>query len=160
MSDTRTNIGKLVFISTTLPATNNAAGFEALTWTEVEGVVAAPQLGVTHNMIDIPTLKTGYTRGVKGARTGVNASLSIRIIDGDSSQATLRSTADDDQGAIAIKIGTPAVGASALAAGDTVQYAQGVLHSYQENPIDTSSYEGFTTSFRQNEPTVNSTEPA
>ena len=159
---TRNNIGKSVYYSTALPATNDAAGFEALTWVELEFPETLPQFGVTNNNIDIPDLKSGFTKGSKGAASGVDSQGSFRI-DGSAlatGQAAFKTLCDSPGGACAVKIGTGTGTAQALAAGDAVEYAQGYVHSYQENQATDSSYEGAVYNFKQNALTVKGTEPA
>ena len=159
---TRNNIGKTIYFSATLPATNNAAGFEALTWLEIEYPQTLPQFGVTHAAIDVPDLKSGFTKGGKGAATGVDSQGSHRIEASAlaTNQATFRALCDSAGGAVALKIGTGSGTDAALVSGDPVEYAQGFVHSYQENQATNDSFEGFVYSFRQNELTVKDTEPA
>lgn len=154
------HIGSSIYISTTLPATNDAAGFEALTWTEVNGLVQLPQLGFTHSMIDIPDLKTGKDSAVKGAGRGVDTQMMFREVASDTGQTSLKTQGDDEDGVLAIKIGEGSGTGAALTTGDPVQYAQGIVHSYLPNQGNSTSYEGFSVSFRQNEVTVVATEPA
>ena len=159
---TRTNIGKTIYFSTTLPATNDAAGFEALTWVELEFPETLPQFGVTNNNIDVPDLKSGFTKGTKGAASGVDSQGSNRI-DGSvlsTGQAAFKTLCDGASGACAIKIGTGSGAAAALVATDPVEYAQGYVHSYQENQATDSSYEGFVYNFKQNALTIKDEEPA
>lgn len=157
---TRTNIGKSLYVSAALPATNNAAGFEALAWTEVEGVQSLPQLGFTHAIIDIPDLKSGRTEAAKGSGSGTDASMSFRMVDADAGQALLKTASDSPTGVMSIKIGTGSGTANALATGDPVQYAQGFVHSYLEIQGDSTTHEGFTASFRQNDLTIIDDQPA
>ena len=159
---TRNNIGKSIYFSTTLPATNDAAGFEALTWVELEFPETLPQFGVTNNNIDVPDLKSGFTKGTKGAASGVDSQGSNRI-DGSvlaTGQAAFKTLCDGASGACAIKIGTGSGAAAALVATDPVEYAQGYVHSYQENQATDSSYEGFVYNFKQNALTIKDEEPA
>lgn len=153
------NIGRTLYISDALPATNDAAGFEALTWTRVNGEIRLPQLGVDHGVIDVPFLD-GFTVGLKGAGAGVDATMEFSIVSGDSGQSTLQTQADDSGGVLSIKIGRGSGTAGALVTGDPVQYAQGFVRGYQENEITNTTYEGFTVTFRQNDFTVTATEPA
>jgi len=160
MSTTRNHIGKTFYVSAALPATNDAAGFEALSWTEVKGLQQLPQLGVSHANIDVPDLKSGFTSGIKGAATGVDASAAFRFLDSsDPGQVILKDQANHAQGNISVKIGTGSGTDNALTSGDTVQYAQGYAHSYQEMQGDSTTHEGFTVSFHQNDFTVDGTEP-
>jgi len=159
---TRNNIGKSIYFSTTLPATNDAAGFEALTWVELEFPETLPQFGVTNNNIDVPDLKSGFTKGTKGAASGVDSQGSNRI-DGSvlaTGQAAFKTLCDGASGACAIKIGTGSGAAAALVTGDPVEYAAGYVHSYQENQATDSSYEGFVYNFKQNALTIKDEEPA
>lgn len=155
-------IGTTLYISTTLPATNDAAGFAALTWTKVNGLQTAPQFGVSHNDIPVPDLQTGFTSGVKGAGTGNDSTMTFRAVAGDTGQAALRTAADagGDGGNIAVKVGIGSGTAQALVTGDPVQYAQGYVHSYVENQRTDSTHEGFSVNFRQNALTIEDTEPA
>lgn len=159
---TRNHIGKKIFFSSTLPATNDAAGFEALTWTELETPQTLPQFGITHANIDVEDLGSGFTKGVKGAASGVDSQGSCRIVDSElaTGQATFADLCKSAGGDVALKIGTGSGTAGALAEGDPVVYAQGYVHSYQENQATVSNYEGFVYSFKQNEPEIIDAEPA
>lgn len=159
---TRNNIGKSIYYSTTLPATNDAAGFEALTWVELEHPQTLPQFGVTNANIDVPDLKTGFTKGTKGAASGVDSQGSNRIEASEltTNQLAFKTLCDSAGGDCAIKIGTGSGAAAALVAGDPVEYAQGYVHSYQENQATDSTHEGFVYNFKQNALTVKDEEPA
>lgn len=159
---TRNHIGKSLFFSATLPATNDAAGFEALTWTELEYTQSLPQFGVTHANIDVPDLKSGFTSGVKGAASGDNTTGSCRIVDSalTTAQAAFKAICESAGGNIALKIGTGSGTANALVATDPVSYAQGYVHSYKPVQATDSAHEGFTYGFKQNAPTVDDEEPA
>jgi hypothetical protein len=157
---TQNHIGKTLYVATAHPATNNASGFEALTWVQVKGPITLPQLGVTHSMTDIPDLATGFTSAVKGAAQGVDTTMTFRTVSGDTGQAQ----AVDNDGALSVKIvtgsGADSGDGPAPVTGDAVEYAQGIAHSYQPNQADNSSYEGFQVGFRQNGFTVPGTQPA
>ena len=159
---TGSHIGKTIYVAEAIPATNNAAGFEALTWVKVDGVQTLPQLGVSHADIAIPDLQTGFTAGVKGAGTGNDSTMTFRKVDADAGQEDVRGLADaggtGGNGSIKIVKGSGAN--QAPATGDPVQYAQGYLHSYIEIQGDDSTHEGFSVNFRQNDLTVDATEPA
>jgi len=156
---TKNNIGKTLYISAALPATNDAAGFEALTWTKVNGVQSLPQLGVSGANIDVPDLQTGFTAGVKGAMSGNESTAAFRKVASDTGQALALTTANSPEGLCSIKIGRGSDTDEALQTGDPVQYAQGYLNGYLEIQGDTTTHEGFTVSFKQNDFTVDATEP-
>lgn len=162
MTTTGSHIGKTIWISAALPATNTAAGFAALTWTKVNGVQTLPQLGVSHADIAVPDLQTGFTAGIKGAGTGNDSTATFRKVPTDAGQALARTTADagGTLGACSIRIVKGSGVDQAPVAGDPVQYAQGYLHSFIEIQGDDSSHEGFSVNFRQNALTVDATVPA
>ena len=159
---TRNNIGKSIFYSTVLPATNDKAGFEALTWVELEFPETLPQFGVTNANIDVPDLKSGFTKGTKGAASGVDSQGSFRIDSSElaTGQAAFKTLCDGPSGSCAIKIGTGSGAAQALVSGDPVEYAAGYVHSYQENQATDSSFEGAVYNFKQNALTIKDSEPA
>lgn len=158
---TGSHIGKTIYVAEALPATNNAAGFEALTWVKVNGVQTLPQLGVTHSDIPVADLQTGFTSGIKGAATGNDSTMTFRMVASDAGQEDVRNRANagGTGGAASIKIVKGSGADQAPATGDPVQYAQGYLHSYVEIQGDDSSHEGFSVNFRQNALTVDATNP-
>ena len=157
---TTTNfIGDTLYVASALPATNDAAGFEALTWVKVEGIQQLPQLGVTHANNDVPDLQTGFTTGIKGAGTGVESQITCREVVSDTGQANLRTLGDDAQGEGSVKIGTGTGANQALQNPDVVEYAQGYFHSFQKNQGNDTNHRGFTVTFHQNALGVTGVEP-
>jgi hypothetical protein len=156
------HIGTKLAIATGRPATNDAAGFAALTWVKVNGVQTLPQLGVSHSDIPVPDLQTGFTAGIKGAGTGNDSTMTFRMVPTDTGQGNLRTLANagGTGGACSVKIVKGTGTAQAPATGDPVQYAQGYAHSYIEIQGDDTSHEGFSVNFRQNALTVDATQPA
>lgn len=153
---TGSHIGKTIYISEAVPATNTAAGFAALTWTKVAGVQVLPQLGVSHSNIDVSDLETGFTKGIKGAGSGNDSTASFRDVAGDEGQATIRSLANagGDGGVASIRIVKGRGADRAPVAGDPVEYAHGYFHSYVKVQGDDSSHEGFSVNFKQNDLTI------
>jgi len=157
---TENNIGKTLYIATAVPANNDADGFEALSWVKVNGVQSLPQLGISHSMIDVPDLQSGFTSSLKGAATGVDTTMTFRTVDSDTGQANLEAQAVDQSGLLSVKLVKGSGAAQAPAAGDPVEYAQGIAHSFQPNQGDNSTFEGFQVGFKQNDFTVIGTEPS
>ncbi len=153
---------KAVYVADEQPATNNAAGFEALTWTRVAHPVTGPAFGISHANIDVPNLETGFTLGAKGAGTGSDSEMSFANVASDAGQALLKTMAETGGigGYGSIKIARILTPGAEPATGAAVQYATGYFHSFTENAADTTSYEGFSCNFKQNAPAVNATEPA
>ena len=156
---TKTHLGKQVFISTGVPATNDDTGFEAMTWVRINGFVGGLQLGFTANNVDIPDIAEGITLGAKGMRSGNDSTASFRNVASDTGQTNVKGYANDASSAHSVKIISAGVSVDAVA-GDAVQYAQGYFHSFLENEIAEGGYEGFAVNFRQNAATVNGTEPS
>ena len=161
------NIGKRVFIAEGLPATNDAAGFEALTWVEIADPQVIGALGVSNANVDVPNLSTGFTSGVKGAGTGNEVAMTFAMKAGDAGQALSRTLANTpgDGADCSLKIIKPSGargvdGKLAIVVGDPVQYAHGYFGGYAENQADTTTHEGFTGTFKQNDYTVDAVEPA
>lgn len=156
---TQNHLGKSIFVSAANPATNDAAGFEALTWTEVAGLQQLPQFGVTHAGIDVPDLKSGFTGAIKGAASGKDSQMIFRTVASDAGAAILLAQANDNTGELSVKVVTGSGTNNAPVTGDPVQYAQGYCHSHEENQGTDSTHEGFTVSLKQNDFTIKATEP-
>lgn len=157
------HLGTTYYVSAALPATNDATGFEALTWTELGDVMQGPQLGYEHEQIDIPaTLKNAYVKSVKGPGKGVDTPIQCLYdpTSVDAGQAIVIAAADDDDGHLSIKAAKGSGTDNAVQTGDPVTYAQGYAHSYLPNQATSTSYEGFSVSFRSNAKSVTDTEPA
>jgi len=161
---TANHIGKTLYVAQALPATNNAGGFEALTWVQVKGIQTLPVFGVSHSGIDVPDLATGFTQSVKGAAAGRDSTFTFRRIAADAGQIDVQEQAADEAGLGSIKIVTGSGADSGdgpiPATGDRVIYAQGYFHSFEPNQATDSTFEGATVSFRQNAVEVEATEPA
>lgn len=159
MTQTPNHIGDTIWYALALPATNNKEGFEALTWVEAVGHQTLPQFGITHAMIEVKDLKTGFTAASKGAAQGVDTTMAFRGISGSTAQAALQETADDNDGEISLKVVKGSGPKNAPATGDPVKYAQGILHSNQPNKGDDTTHEGFSVNFRQNDFTIEDVHP-
>ncbi|MEM7778199.1 MAG: hypothetical protein AAF732_21655 [Pseudomonadota bacterium] len=160
---TKNDIGKRIYVAAAVPATNDAAGFEALTWVWARYHVTLPQLAMTHNEIEIPDMEEGFNQTVKGAASGVPTTMDFRIDDGDRAnpgQVVVKTQAIDEDGILSVKIVDGSGVNGAPATGDLVQYAQGITHSFQLNQGTTDSYEGFQATFKPNQRPVDATEPS
>jgi hypothetical protein len=161
---TANQIGLTLYGVAGVPATNNKAGFEALTFVQLKGTQMLPSFGVTHGNIDVSDLGTGFTSGVKGAATGSDSTFTFHGTGADTGVATAIVAANNEAGLYSLKIvrgtGTDSGDGPAPVAGDIVQYAQGYLHSYVLNPKDDASFEGGTINFKQNDVTVDDVEPS
>jgi len=152
---------KAIYVSTSLPATNTEAGFEALTWVRVAHPVVGPQFGVSNANIDVPNLETGFTLGAKGAGSGQDSTMTFATVAADAGQVALKglAAAGGPGGNCSIKVARISAPGGDPATGAALTFAQGYAHSYIENPADTTSYEGFTVNFKQNAAAVSGTAP-
>tara|TARA_R110000787_G_scaffold6179_10_gene21992 strand:+ start:1310 stop:1798 length:489 start_codon:yes stop_codon:yes gene_type:complete len=159
---TSNQIGLTIFGVAGVPATNNLAGMEALTFVQLKGTQMLPSFGVTHANIDVSDLGTGFTSGVKGAATGNDSTFTFHGDGTDTGIATAITAANAQSGLYTLKIvrgtGADSGDGPAPATGDVVSYAQGYLHTFALNPKDDSSFEGGTINFKQNNFTVDGTQ--
>jgi hypothetical protein len=161
---TNHNIGLTLYGVAGAPATNNKAGFEALTWVQLKGTQDLPVFGVTHNNIDVSDLGTGFTSGVKGAATGNDTTITYHGDGTDTGIATAIVAANAQSGVYSLKIvrgsGADTGDGPAPVVGDVVEYAHGYLHTYAKNALNDSTSEGASINFKQNAASVNDVEPS
>ena len=168
MVDSISHIGTTVYYSATLPATNTAAGFEALTWIQITRPVSAPRFGVEHNTVTAELL-SGFSDQARGAGRGRTTEMmfSDDVTNGvrATGQAGIRAIAAAGGGDVALKVGrgsgSPlADGGLALVEGDPVEYAVGFVHSLTSTEKTAGAYLGFSMGFTQRLIEVYDNEPA
>jgi len=140
------DITSKLYIATGVPATFDKAGYEAMTWVQVKGIVSVGTIGVTDAIIDVPDLETGFTKGVKGARTGTDTPVAMREIKADPGQVAFKAACAAFT-EYSFKVLEPA-------ASDEVEYISGLPKDWQRNERSTASYAGFTATIRANYPSV------
>jgi len=155
----RNYIGSTLYASAALPATNDAAGFEALTWTKVNKNTTLPTFGFTHALTTADPLESGITEKVKGMGVGQASDIACELVDADAGQAILRTTSRDAAGNMSFKVGFGSGAANVLVTGDEVIYAQGITHSYREVEGNGTTSRGFLSTFDQTLVEINATEP-
>lgn len=96
---------------------------------------------VTDAMIEVPNLESGFTKAIKGARSGDEISIPYEGDGTDAGQIALKDAADSRSGEYSIIVRKPD-GQSAA--------ASGILHSFKVNDETTSDYEGGSAMFRLN----------
>lgn len=138
---TETSIKKRCYISLTKPATNTIAGYTALTWSKIGGVVTIGQIGFNHATIEAPDLETGITQTLKGARSGTGGQIAFRQITADAGQTAV-ATANEGETEVALQIVDPD--------GTNSDYWTGIIHSLVDNEASTTTYEGSTFTFVPN----------
>lgn len=156
----KNHLNKAIFIATAHPATHDAAGFAALSWTKVDGLQILPQLGRTHNVNRVDDLTAGESIPIKGAAQGQDSTGTHYTKDGDAGQTALKTVCDDADGIVSVRIVQLDGPDAAAVAGNAVEYAKGVAHSFLPNAGDSNNEDGFTWGFAQKGVTVTGTIPA
>lgn len=95
MADIRLSVGTAFYISTTLPATYDEAGFDAISnWIEVGEVETIGEFGGEATITPFIPLKTGVVKKRKGSIDYGTATVSIGRLVGDTGQAALKAAFD------------------------------------------------------------------
>lgn len=146
-------IGSVVSVAPGVPAAFTKAGYEALTWTVVNGLQVAPIPGMETATIDVPDLTTGITKREKGASSGRETEMGFRDVNGDTGQTNVKTYAAPSYGTeVSVKIVLPDGTNNHI-------YMSGLMYSLMLNEGTTESYRGFTVTFSQNYPEVVTTAP-
>jgi hypothetical protein len=136
-----TTIGSTIFIATGAPATNNKAGFDALTWVEIEDVTSLGSFNVEQNTAENTPVKTGFTQSVKTSTKGVAAPLAF-IGDGTATGQAAVKAACAASTQFSIKV--------IEATGTNYKAASGIFYSYTDNEISADMELGATCTFLAN----------
>lgn len=147
-------IGSIVSVAPAVPASFTKAGYEALTWTVVNGLIVAPIPAFETATIDVPDLTTGITKREKGASVGRETEMSFRDTGvADTGQTNIRTYAAPGYGTeVSVRVVRPGTG-------NTHTYMSGIMYSLMDNEGTTESYRGFTVTFSQNYDAVITTAP-
>lgn len=89
MPDKYTNIGSKIYFSASLPATEDVAGYAALTWTEVKGVASIPEIGGSASVVSQADLADGVVRKAHGEVDFGGGTVQYRLINADAGQGVL-----------------------------------------------------------------------
>lgn len=90
---TYSNAGSTFKISAGLPATEDAAGYAALTYTEVGEVTDFGQVGAETNLVSYTPVGTSVVNKRKGSRNYGTSSLTVVLDDADSGQTIFKAAA-------------------------------------------------------------------
>ena len=125
------------------PATDDQAGYDALTYVTVKGFSMVPTNRFTTNDIDTEDVETGIIQGQKGGGTGDNQVIGFHTnngTDGHAEMALWGGFSQDDQVTFQVisKDGTAA------------SYLTGILRNYKPKEGTITNDDGFTVEFRQN----------
>ena len=89
--DTYIDIGGKMSIASGKPATLDATGFAALSYTQIKGVLNIPENGDTAEDVSEPTLEDGRTEHFYGTKDGGGIDVPLKYIEGDAGQALVLS---------------------------------------------------------------------
>lgn len=95
----QTGAGSTIAFSAGVPATQDAAGYAALTFTEVGGVEKIGTIGATFAKTDFQPLK-GPKQKLKGSADYGSLQPSVAIDESDAGQTLLRTAADNETNAL------------------------------------------------------------
>jgi hypothetical protein len=129
------HIGTKVAIATGLPATFNEAGYEALTWVDISGIVSVSETGDEGAAIDVPNLTTGRTKTSKGATKGQPINIAYADVASDAGQAAVIA-ASKTTAEYSLRISEPG------ASGAPERYFSGPVMNFRRRERSTTSYAG------------------
>lgn len=89
------SIGVVIGISVALPATDDAAGYEALTFTPIGEIEDGGTFGASQDEINFTGLADGVVRKLKGAINYGSAALTVGTDMSDAGQALLLAASED-----------------------------------------------------------------
>ena len=141
---TTTSIGSTLHLVAAAPATEDAAGYEALTFVEVGEVISIGAIGDTSEDVTVTKLKDGRTEHFNGAKDGGSVPVACVREEGDAGQAIVEAEGNSNT-TISFKVVDPN--------GDA-RYSYGRLANIQTPERTASSYEGLTFEMRRNSGTV------
>lgn len=83
-------LGTTIAISATLPATDNEAGYEALTFITIGEVTDIPSFGPAHEVVTHVPLSTGITAKYHGSKNNGSLTVPMALDRTDSGQTALK----------------------------------------------------------------------
>jgi len=92
----QTSAGTTISISATLPAQNDQAGFEALTFTEIGEVTSIGGFGITYNEVTHNPLGDRKTFKFKGSYDNGTLTVDYALVDDDAGQLILDAAVNSD----------------------------------------------------------------
>lgn len=106
MPGSQTAAGSTLAICAALPATQDAAGFAALTFTDIGGIEKIGTFGANYAKVEFQPLKGGKQKH-KGSPDYGALQPSLALDDSDAGQALLRTASDDQTGQYAFRVTLP-----------------------------------------------------
>lgn len=139
----QTYIGAAIAVSAATPATIDAAGFAALTWSVVGKITEWGEIGDTSEDVSETTL-AGRTFHANGALDGGAVTFTI-LIDGADAGQTILKTKNNTNDEVSARVTDP---------DGQVSYFHGKVANLRDRARTASTMKGQTGEFRVNSPTV------
>lgn len=127
MSDIVSSVGTVVSVSTTAPATYDAAGFGALTFSPCGELAELPSFGAEAALATHTPLATGIVAKRRGSLNYGSVALTMAVSDTDTGQTVLQDAAEAAAGADAL------VSVKVLLVNGEIQYFTSQVMSYKVN---------------------------
>lgn len=127
MSDVVSSVGTIVSVSASAPATYDATGFAALTWSACGELADLPAFGAEAALATHTPLKTGIVAKRRGSLNYGSVTLTMALSSDDAGQAVLQTKGEAAAGSaaqVSVKV--------ALVNGD-IQYFTAQVMSYKTN---------------------------
>jgi hypothetical protein len=131
-------VGVVVSISAAAPATEDASGYAALSWTEVGRVQMVPETGDSSEDGTVVTLKDGRVEHFNGARDAGSLVIPYVFVTDDAGQVIVRA-GENGSTEHSLKIEDP---------DGTINYYVGVIGPVRDTVRDTNTHKGQTFEFR------------
>ena len=127
MSDIVSSVGTVVSVSTTTPATYDAAGFAALTWSTCGELAELPSFGAEAALATHTPLATGIVAKRRGSLNYGSVALTMAVSDADAGQTVLQDSAEAAAGTDA------QVSVKVVLVNGEIQYFTAQVMSYKVN---------------------------
>lgn len=96
--------GTCVSISAAAPASHDATGFSALTWTALGELETLGEINIRHDSISFASLCSGKTTIIKGSEQGIEVDIGVAMDRKDAGQALMTTARKSLTARMAIKI--------------------------------------------------------
>lgn len=96
MSGVTTGSGSKIYISATLPTTNNKTGYDALTWIKIGKVSNIGEYGSTYETVNFTDIESRVTEQLKGNMSLGNLPLTLGSLPADAGQVKLLEALSSD----------------------------------------------------------------
>ena len=127
MSDIVSSVGTIVSVSTTSPATYDAAGFGALTFSACGELAELPSFGAEAALATHTPLATGIVAKRRGSLNYGSVALTMAVSDADTGQTVLQDAAEAAAGTDA------AISVKVVLVNGEIQYFTAQVMSYKIN---------------------------